>query len=235
MNMQSAKTGKHAGRLAPLLLFAFSFMVGAGCSDRLDVDPYPHCRSYPCYDEIVWWQELWQKEKQNRSSQANTVAAEQIWSRLRRLGYRAKVFNLHCRRQACSPLEIARHRQRVVYRMDYLVERGIPPPTARARPAAGPSFVSRWCEPLLLAALIVLGLLAACLRWGLLGAYAFIGLVRDIWLRIGELLGDLRYSLPRPALRPALWAGLFLVAGWFMLVYWQGWDGALGLVAGSGL
>jgi len=77
-------------------------------------------------------------------------------------------------------------------------------------------------------------LLAACLRWGLLGAYAFAGAMYDLRRRGGELLGDLRYSLPGPALWPAMWTGLFLLAGWFMLVYWQGWDSAWRLVSGSG-
>ncbi len=236
--MLSRTLGNLTGKLMTFVLLAWLVNMGACGGAVLDLDSYPSCSSYPCYKEIVWWKNLWQKEKESRQRSPDDrpygAAEESIWRKLRQLGYQARSFNEHCRRLGCSPLQVAEHRQQVVYRMQFFIERGIPLPPARGQPPALYAFMGRWSEPLLLVTLFFVGLLAACLRWGLLGAYAFAGAGYSLRRNAAKLLGDLRCALPRPALWPALWAGLFIMAGWFMFISWHGWEAAWRLVSGGG-
>lgn len=238
MNMLPRTLGNLIGKLTTFVSLAWLVSMAACGGDVLDVDSYPSCSSYPCYQEIFWWEELWQKEEESSQRAPDDrpygAAEELTWRMLRHLGNQTREFNELCRRRKCSSLEVAEHRQQVVYKVQLFVEHGIPLPPARGKPRALYAFMERWSEPLLLVALIFVGLLAACLRWGLLGAYAFAGAWHDLRRKVAKLLGDLRNPLPRPALWPALWAGLFLLAGWFMFISWHGWQAAWRLVSGEG-
>ncbi|RLB58890.1 MAG: hypothetical protein DRI34_03530 [Deltaproteobacteria bacterium] len=230
--MSPNRTGRTIGWLLLLPL-----ALGACDSDFLQLDPYPHCSSYPCQEEIAWWQQLWREERHSSRRPADgpsrVAARQQVWQRLHRLGRQAEDFNGLCRRQGCSSLQVALHRQQVVYHVQSFLEHGIPPPPARGRPRPTPAFVDRWREPLLLLVLLGAGLLAACLRWGVLGAYAFAGLGHELRRRGARLLDGLRWSLPPGTRWPALWTGLFLLAGWLTFISMNGGEAAWRLLLGG--
>lgn len=219
------------------LLLASSLAVAACGRAVMDLDPYPRCKSYPCDREQLWWDQLQQETEriagQPADGRGHTAAEKLIWRNIRRMRVDAAVFHRSCRQHGCSGLQVARHLQRVVYPMEYRMRRGIPLPVRRGPPRAIFVIMERWSEPWLLLGLLLAGLLAALTRWGLLGIYALAAGWHATWQRTVDFFGRVGPLRPGPMLWPIVWGGLYLAAGWILLVLWKGWGAVWNLVTGG--
>lgn len=229
-------TGRTNTVLVTVLLVS---SLGATACGRgvMDLPPYPRCESYPCDRERLWWDELFEEEKriagQPADGRVHTLAEQLIWKNIRRMGRQAAQFDQSCRRHGCSGLQVARHLQRVVYPVEYYQRAGIPLPERRGPPRAIFVVMEQWTEPWLLLGLLLVGLLAALTRWGLLGAYALAAMWHRTCRGVADFLGSVGPLRPGPMRWPVIWGGLYLAAGWIVLVLWKGWGAIWNLFTGG--
>jgi len=219
------------------LLLASSLVAGACGRGVMDLEPYPRCESYPCVLERLWWEELFEEKKRIADLPADgrelSMAEKEIWKDIRQMRRDTALFDHSCRQHGCSGLEVARHLQQVVYPMEYYLKGGIPLPQRRGPPRAIFVVMEQWSEPWLLLGLLLAGLLAALTRWGLLGMYALAAGWHRTRKRMAEFYKSVGPLRPGPLLWPVVWGGLYLVAGWILLVLWNGWSAIWNLVSGG--